>query len=63
LYAISPAEVSRNLGTLYGPQFLNPSSAPILVIDRKGMVHLLPAGVKSAADLLEAIQPFLNAGM
>jgi thiol-disulfide isomerase/thioredoxin len=63
IYAISPAEVSRELGQLYSPQFLNPPSAPILIIDRHGVVHPLPFGVKSADDLHEAIQPLLEAGM
>lgn len=63
IYAISPAEVSRELSNLYGAQFLNPPSAPILVIDRHGVVHPLPFGVKSADDLLKALQPILEMGM
>lgn len=63
LYAVSPVEVSRELGNLYGAQFLNPPSAPILVIDRHGVVHPLPFGLKSAEDLLSMLQPLLDAGM
>ncbi len=63
VYAIAPAEVAREIGNLYGDQFLNPPSTPILVIDRTGQVHLTPYGIKSADDLLQFIQPFLNDGM
>ncbi len=63
IYAVTPAEVPAELSKLYGAQVINPPSAPLLVIDRKGQVHLLPFGVKSAADLYNALQPFLSAGM
>ena len=58
-YAVTPAEVSREIGNLYGSQFLNPTSTPMLIIDRHGEVHPLPFGIKSAEDLLAAIEPFL----
>jgi len=60
IYAISPADVSREIGNLYGDQFLNPPSAPMLIIDRKGEVHPLPFGIKSADDLMKAIDPYLK---
>jgi thiol-disulfide isomerase/thioredoxin len=60
IYAVPSAEVSREIGNLYGNQFLNPPSAPILIIDRKGEVHPLPFGIKSADDLIKAIQPYLD---
>jgi len=63
IYAIAPLEVAREIGNLYGDQFLNPPSTPILVIDRTGQVHLTPFGIKSADDLLRFIEPFLNEGM
>ncbi|NWG06934.1 MAG: hypothetical protein HXY35_09660 [Chloroflexi bacterium] len=62
-YAISGPEVAREIGNLYGTQFLNPPSAPILVIDRHGDVHPLPFGLKSAEDLMKEIQPFLDEAM
>jgi hypothetical protein len=62
-YAVSPVDVSREIASLYGDQFLNPPSTPIVVIDRKGEAHPLPFGIKSADDLLQAIQPFLDEGM
>ncbi len=58
-YAVAPAEVAREIGNLYGAQFLNPPSTPILIIDRKGEVHLLPFGIKQAEDIKEAVDPFL----
>ncbi len=63
LYAIAPAEVAREIANLYGDQFLNPPSTPILIIDRKGQVHLMPFGLKSADDLQKFIEPFLTEGM
>ncbi len=63
IYAVAPAEVAREIGMLYGDQFLNPPSTPILVIDRHGEAHPMPFGVKSAADLQAFIEPFLKDGM
>ena len=62
-YVVSPAEVSRDISSLYGGQFLNPPSTPMLIIDRHGNVHPLPFGIKSADDLLQALQPFLDEAM
>ncbi len=62
-YAISPADVSRDLSSLYGPQFLNPPSTPIVVIDRHGVAHPMPFGIKNAEELLQFIQPFLDESM
>lgn len=62
-FAIASPETAREIGNLYGQQFLNPPSAPVFVIDRKGNVHPLPFGVKSAEDLQEALKPFLEEGM
>jgi len=59
-YVVSPAEVSRDISSLYGGQFLNPPSTPMLIIDRHGNVHPLPFGIKSADGLLQALQPFLD---
>jgi peroxiredoxin len=62
-YTVATADVAREIGNLYGQQFLNPPSAPMLIIDRHGEVHPLPFGVKSAADLQKALEPFLNEAM
>jgi hypothetical protein len=60
LYAVPSRDVSREIAALYGDQFLNPPSTPIVVIDRHGEAHPLPFGIKSAEDLMQAIQPFLD---
>jgi thiol-disulfide isomerase/thioredoxin len=62
-YSVVTSETAHEIGQLYGDQFLNPSSAPMLIIDRKGEAHPLPFGVKSADDLMKAIEPFLSEGM
>ena len=62
-YAVSTEGVSKEISDLYGAQFLNPPSTPILVIDRKGEVHVLPFGIKSAEDLREVVEELLNQGM
>ncbi|MBK9924692.1 MAG: TlpA family protein disulfide reductase [Anaerolineales bacterium] len=62
-YVISPTDVSRDLSSLYGAQFLNPPSTPMLIIDRHGIAHPLPFGIKSADDLMKALQPYLDEAM
>lgn len=63
LYTVAPLAVAREIGALYGDQYLNPSATPMLIIDRQGAVHTLPFGIKSAQDLLTSLQPFLDAEM
>ncbi|MBI2976014.1 MAG: TlpA family protein disulfide reductase [Chloroflexi bacterium] len=63
LYAVAPADVAREIGQLYTDQFLNPPSAPILIIDRHGVAHPLPFGIKSAADLFKTVDAYLKEGM
>ena len=63
LYAVPSADVSSEIASLYGDQFLNPPSTPIVVIDRHGDAHPLPFGIKSADTLMQAIQPFLDESM
>jgi len=59
-YAVTPAEVAREIGQLYGAQFLNPPSTPMLIIDRQGKAHPLPFGIKSGNDLKAALDPYLK---
>lgn len=61
-YAVVPPEVAREIGQLYGAQYLNPPATPMLIIDRQGQAHTLPFGLKSAGSLQEALAPFLNEG-
>ena len=62
-YAITGADIAHAIGNVYGEQFLNPPSAPIFVVDRHGASHALPFGLKSADDLMKAIQPYLDESM
>ena len=55
VYAVAGKDVAAQIGKLYGDQFLNPSSTPMLLIDPSGQVHLLPLGIKSADDLASQI--------
>lgn len=57
-FAVAPAEVSRDISQLFGNLFLNPPSAPMLIIDRKGDAHPLPFGVKSADELRKDLAPY-----
>jgi hypothetical protein len=63
LYAISPQLVSRDIGNKYGEQFLNPTSTPMLIVDRHGEVHTLRFGIKSAEELYAILEPFLEPNM
>lgn len=63
VYAVAPADVINEISSLYGNQFINPPSTPMLIIDRKGEVHTLPFGIKSADELRTFLEPFLNEGM
>lgn len=60
IYAVAPIDISREIGNLYGDQFLNPPSTPILIIDRKGEAHPLPFGIKSSKELIEVVEQFLS---
>jgi len=62
-YAVATPDVAREIGQLYGDQFLSPPSTPMLIIDRHGEAHPLPFGIKSADDLLQYLTPYLNEGM
>jgi hypothetical protein len=63
VYTIATPEVARAISDLYGVNFLNPPSTPMLIIDRHGQAHPLPFGIKRAADLQAALEPFLSEGM
>jgi thiol-disulfide isomerase/thioredoxin len=58
--AVATKPLARALESLYGAQYLNPPSAPMLFVDRGGAVHALPFGLKSAEDLKAALAPFLG---
>jgi len=58
-YIVASPEMIDEIGRLYGSQFLNPPSTPMLIIDREGNPHPLEFGIKSAEDLLEAVNQYL----
>jgi len=60
VYTVATKEMAQEIGSLYGNQFLNPPSTPILLIDKSGEVHILPFGIKSAEDLEAAVLPLLQ---
>ena len=59
-YVVAPRDVAREIGQLYGDQFLNPPSTPMLIIDRHGEVFPLPFGIKRAGTLQEALELHLD---
>ena len=59
-YVVASDELINEIGELYGAQYLNPPSAPMLIIDKQGEEHLLPFGLKRAEDLQQSLQPFLQ---
>ena len=63
VYTVASVDVARQFGELYGQQFLNPPSTPILLIDRHGEVHLLPFGIKSTAELQSSVENLLDGEM
>jgi len=63
LHTVASATVVREIGDRYGAQFLNPPSTAMLIVDKHGEAHPLPFGVKTAADLQKALEPYLSDGM
>ena len=59
-YAVATPEVARQISTLYGAQFLNPTPTPMMVVDRQGNVFLQDFGIKSADTLQKALEPHLS---
>ena len=62
VYAVAPRDVAREIGRLYGDQFLNPPSTPMLIIDHLGRAHPLPFGHKNVESLQEELESFLGEG-
>lgn len=60
LYVVASGGMVDEISLLYGPQFLNPPSTPMLIIDRKGNAHPLDFGIKSAEELLNNVLPYLE---
>jgi hypothetical protein len=60
LYVVAKNEMIDEISALYGSQFLNPPSTPMLIIDRNGNAHTLDFGIKGAQELFDSVMPFLN---
>lgn len=54
-YAASPVPLSRALLDQFGPEIISPASAPIILVCRDGTSVKLPAGIKTAGYLREAL--------
>ena len=50
-YAISPTDVTHQLGAEYGQAVLNPPNAPMLLVRPDNSIAIFPFGVKSADQL------------
>jgi thiol-disulfide isomerase/thioredoxin len=59
-FAVSPRQVTHDLGNLYSAQYLNPPLAPMMIIDRDGSVEHLEYGIKDVDVLLAAVEPYFE---
>ena len=59
-YVVASEDLINAISSEYGAQYLNPPSTPMLIIDKQGQSHLLPFGIKSAADLQAALAMYLT---
>ena len=58
--AVVTSATAHDIGQIYADSYLNPPSAPILVVDKKGEVHPLPLGLKNADEFKKALEPFMG---
>ena len=61
-YAVAPIEMTQDLIAEFGLAVVNAPRTPVILIEADGSFRLLPAGVKSAENLLEEIGELQNAG-
>jgi hypothetical protein len=59
-FAVSPRQVTHDLGNLYSAQYVNPPLAPMMIIDRDGTIEHLPYGIKDVDTLLEFVEPYFG---
>ena len=57
-FALAPREVIRELGAVFGTQFVTQPSEPMFLVDPRGQTHLLPFGRKSADALRGFVQQY-----
>jgi hypothetical protein len=61
-FATAPLMVQREFGNSYSALFIDPTLAPMLIVDRQGHIYTLAFGYKSADVLKKQLDPFINAG-
>ncbi len=57
--AVAPVEIGRFMAANYDPNYINPPTQPMLIIDKKGGVWGLPFGIKSATSLQKTLDRYL----
>ncbi|GAC1328206.1 MAG: hypothetical protein NVSMB17_03360 [Candidatus Dormibacteria bacterium] len=57
-FAVAPRQLSQALRESFGNQFLNPPSEPMVIIDQKGVAHLVPYGHRDVARLRQLLAQF-----
>ena len=55
-YAISPPDITRQIGDDHGQSYLNPPNAPMLLVRPDNSIVALPFGVKSAETLASLVE-------
>lgn len=55
-YAISPPDVTRQIGNDHGQSYLNPPNAPMLLVRPDNSIVALPLGIKSADELASLVE-------
>ena len=55
-YAISPPDVTRQIGAEYGQSFLNPPNTPMLLVRPDNSIVPFPFGIKSADQLASFVE-------
>lgn len=58
-FAVSPTALTRALEKDFGTMVLNPTSTPVIIVDRQQQGHLLRPGLKSAAELAKELEKHL----
>lgn len=60
LFTVPPDEVFLQLVSAFGPQYADPTSIPLALIDKNGNLHNLPVGPKTTELLLSFVEVYLD---
>ena len=55
-FALSPPEVTREIGNKYGQSYINPPNVPMLLIRPDNSILITPFGIKPETDLEALIE-------